>query len=245
MLEIDRLGSYFDHTVLKADASINDIDTLIDEALRYKFKSVCVNSCYVKHCYDRLKDSGVDVCAVIGFPLGAMCTKAKVFESTCCIDDGANEIDMVINVGLFKSGKFDELKEDIKAVCNTCHARNVIVKVILESCLLNASEIKIASEISINCGADFIKTSTGFNVSGATTEAVEIMLQVANPVNKSVKASGGIRDGRTALTFINLGVDRLGTSATVKIYNEIIEIMKNPDTTVVDKNNDNKNGDSY
>ena len=247
-IDIDTLGQYFDHTVLKSDATIKDIDNLIDEAIKYKFKSVCVNSYYVKHCYNRLKDTNVKVCAVVGFPLGTNVTKAKVFETVCCIEDGATEIDMVLNVGLFKSGHLDEVKEDLESVINECHSRNAIVKVILETCLLNAEEIKTASQISLQCGADFIKTSTGFNSSGASIEAVEIMTKVAHPLNKFVKASGGIRDGVTALTYIGLGADRLGTSATVKIYNDILQTLKeNPEIKATDKPEtaSDINSDSY
>ena len=190
---VSSVSQYFDHTILKSDATINDIDNFINEAIEYKFKSVCVNSYYVKHCYNRLKDSNVLVCSVIGFPLGTCSTQSKVFEACNAIDDGAVEIDMVINVGLLKSGKINEVKADLEAVINACHSKQAICKVILETCLLSPDEIKSASDLSLSAGADYIKTSTGFNASGATPEAVEIMVKLAHDVNKKVKASGGIR----------------------------------------------------
>jgi len=232
-INVNGISKYFDHTILKSDATISDIDNIVNEAIQYRFKSVCVNSYYVKHCYNRLKDSDVLVCAVVGFPLGTCSTQSKVFEACTAIDDGAAEIDMVINVGLLKSGKITEVKNDLEAVINACHSKQAICKVILETCLLSPDEIKSASDLSLLAGADYIKTSTGFNTSGASTDAVALMVKLAHDVNKRVKASGGIRDGITAMKYIELGADRLGTSATVKIYNDIIN-MYNSDTSATD-----------
>ena len=242
-INVSGISKYFDHTILKSDATINDIDNIINEAIKYQFKSVCVNSYYVKHCYNRLKDTDVLVCAVVGFPLGSCSTQSKVFEAITAIDDGGKEIDMVINVGLLKSGKITEVKDDLEAVINACHLKQCICKVILETCLLSPDEIKSASDLSLSAGADYIKTSTGFNTSGATPEAVTLMVKLAHDVNKKVKASGGIRDGITAMKYIKLGADRLGTSATVKIYNDILA-MNNSDNSTID-DVITKQGDGY
>jgi len=164
-IDINKLSSYFDHTVLKADATIDEINNLIDEAIKFQFASVCVNSYYVNYCFNRLKDTNIKVCAVIGFPLGTMSTDAKVYECKYCINKGAKEIDMVINNGLLKSGKITELKNDLESVINLCHSHEVICKVILEICLLSHEQIIQASEISIEAGADYIKTSTGLPIS--------------------------------------------------------------------------------
>ena len=208
------LNNYIDHTLLKSTATKEDIIRLCEEAKAYEFFSVCVNSCYVKLAKKSLKKSKVKVCSVIGFPLGAMSTKAKVCEAKKALKDGSDEIDMVINLGLLKSSDYIGVLKDIKAV-KKIMPKNVL-KVILETCYLNDEEIIKASELALKAKADFIKTSTGFGLEGATIEAVNLMKQVAGDKIK-IKASGGIRDSKTAQEYIDLGVSRLGTSSGIAI----------------------------
>lgn len=208
------LNTYIDHTLLKATATKNDIIKLCEEAKAYSFFSVCVNSCYVALAKSELKNSQVKICSVIGFPLGAMNTQTKVEEAKTALSEGADEIDMVINVGLLKSKDFDAVWKDIEAVKNIMP--NNILKVILETCYLEDLEIIKASELAIQSGADFIKTSTGFGTGGATIHDVKLMKSVTNNEVK-IKASGGIKDAKTALEYINLGVKRLGTSSGIAI----------------------------
>jgi len=208
------LNNYIDHTVLKATATKNDIIQLCEEAKKYQFFSVCVNSCYASLAKEHLKNSNVKVCCVIGFPLGAMSTQAKVAETKQALKDGADEIDMVLNLGFLKSKDFDAVWKDVEAVKN-CMPNNTL-KVILETCYLEELEIIKASELAIQSGADFIKTSTGFGTGGATIHDVKLMKSVANG-NAKIKASGGIKDYKTALEYINLGAERLGTSSGIAI----------------------------
>lgn len=208
------LNRYIDHTVLKATTTKEEIVTLCNEAMEYNFYSVCVNSCYVKFAADKLKESGVNIAAVVGFPLGAMDKESKVFEAKKAIDNGADEIDMVLNVGYMKSGMYSEVEDEIKAIKTAIGS--CVLKVILETCYLTKDEIKIASELSVSAGADFVKTSTGFGTGGATVEDVEIMKKAVNGKAK-IKASGGIRDLETAKTYIEMGVQRLGTSSGVSL----------------------------
>lgn len=210
------LNTYIDHTLLKATATKNDIVKLCTEAKAYNFFSVCVNSSYVALAKSELKNTNVKVCSVIGFPLGAMSTKAKVCEARTAINNGADEVDMVINIGLLKSKDFDGVWKDIEAVKNSIP--NHTLKVILETCYLEELEIIKASELAIQSGADFIKTSTGFGTGGATIHDVKLMKSVAKNEVK-IKASGGIKDTKTALKYINLGVQRLGTSSGIAIVN--------------------------
>jgi deoxyribose-phosphate aldolase len=208
------LNTYIDHTLLKATATKSDIIQLCQEAKTYQFYSVCINSCYAPLAKAELKHSKVKVCCVIGFPLGAMSTEAKVAETKQALIDGADEIDMVINLGFLKSKDFDAVWKDIEAVkkCMPHH----ILKVILETCYLEELEIIKASELAIQSGADFIKTSTGFGTGGATIHDVKLMKTVANG-NAKIKASGGIKDYKTALEYINIGAERLGTSSGIAI----------------------------
>ena len=213
-----KLNQFIDHTLLKPTATKEDIIKLCNEAKTYNFFSVCVNSCYVALAKSCLNESNIKLCTVIGFPLGAMSTKAKVEETKTALNDGADEIDMVINLGLLKSKDFDGVWKDIEAVKNLMP--NKILKVILETCYLDDIEIIKASELAIQSGADYIKTSTGFGSGGATTHDVKLIKCVANNKAK-VKASGGIKDVKTALEYINIGVDRLGTSSGIKIVTEV------------------------
>ncbi len=210
------LNKYFDHTLLKADAVPSQIEELCDEAARYQFYSVCVNSCYVKLCSELLDGSPVKIAAVVGFPLGACTTAAKAFETEEACRDGAKEIDMVINVGALKSGNFDFVRSDIKAVVEAAAKYDAIVKVIIETCLLTDKEKAAACKLSEEAGAAFVKTSTGFSTGGATKEDVALM-KAAVGDRLMVKASGGIRDYDTAMEMIEAGADRLGASASVKI----------------------------
>lgn len=210
-----KLNKYIDHTLLKATATKDDIVQLCNEAKTYSFFSVCVNSCYVALAKTELKDSNVKVCSVVGFPLGAMSTKGKVEETKQALLDGADEIDMVINIGLLKSKNFDAVWKDIEVVKKVMP--NNILKVILETCYLEELEIIKASELAINSGADYIKTSTGFGTGGATIHDVKLMKSVITTCGTQIKASGGIRDTKTALEYINLGVSRIGTSNGISI----------------------------
>ncbi len=212
------IAKYIDHTLLKPEGSKKALDKLCGEALEYGFYSVCVNGCRVKYASELLEPSDVKVCAVIGFPLGACSTKTKVCEAIDVIENGADEIDMVMNIGKFKDGEFDYVFEDIKSVVDVAHSKNIIVKVILETCLLDNEEIKKACEICVEAEADFVKTSTGFNKEGATLEAVAIMHKAVKGKAK-VKAAGGVRDYNIALSFIEAGAERLGCSSSVAIMN--------------------------
>lgn len=208
------LNKYIDHTLLKPDASPQDIITLCDEAIAYEFYSVCVNSCFVRLAKEHVKKSDVVVCSVVGFPLGTMHSRAKAFEARLAIENGASEIDMVLNVGHLKSGYYQLVHDDIKKVKEA--VGDNILKVILEISELSDEEIKKACKICIEANADFVKTSTGFSKSGATIEAARIMIDTVKG-HAQVKASGGIRDYETAMQYIDLGVDRLGVSAGIAI----------------------------
>lgn len=206
----------FDHTILKPDASTEAVDKICKEALEHDFASVCVNQYRTAQVAKALKGSNVKVCTVVGFPLGAVDACIKAYETKLAIEAGADEIDMVINIGALKDGAYDVVKDDIRTVKDVCDANNVILKVIIETCLLTDEEKVKACEISLEAGADFVKTSTGFSTGGATVEDVKLMRKVVGD-NAYVKASGGIRDKDTALAMIEAGADRLGTSATVAI----------------------------
>lgn len=208
------LNKYIDHTLLKATSTTEEIIQLCREAKEHEFFSVCVNSSYVKLAKKELKKSKVKVCSVIGFPLGAMNTKAKAYEAKQALKDGADEIDMVINVGLLKSKEYKKVYKDIKAVKKVM-PKNTL-KVILETCYLDDDEILKVSELALKAKADFIKTSTGFGSGGATIEDVKLMTSVAKGIMK-IKASGGVRDAKTAQEYIDLGVSRLGTSSGIAI----------------------------
>lgn len=204
----------FDHTILKADAKEAAVIKICNEAKEHGFMSVCVNSYYTAFVAEQLKGTEVKVCTVVGFPLGQMSTKAKAFETECAVADGAQEIDMVINVAALKDGKYDEVLNDIKAVKTACGT--ALLKVILETCLLTKEEIVRACELCVDAGADFIKTSTGFSTGGATAEDIALMRKTVGP-NVGVKASGGVRDSKAALEMVEAGASRIGASATIAI----------------------------
>lgn len=214
-----KFEKYFDHTILKPDASKEDVKKICEEALKYDFASVCVNQYNTKFVADMLKDSDVKVCTVVGFPLGAVSTAVKVFETKEAIKDGASEIDMVINIGALKDKEYDYVKNDIQAVKEACEDK-AILKVIIETCLLTDEEKVKACELSVLAKADFVKTSTGFSKGGAKASDVKIMKDTVKD-NVKVKASGGIHSYEEAQEMINAGADRLGTSATIAIVNGV------------------------
>jgi deoxyribose-phosphate aldolase len=213
------LAHLIDHTLLKPDASQDEIAQLCFEARKYKFASVCVNPTNVKLCAQLLKDSGVDICTVVGFPLGATPTDVKVFEAQQAIREGATEVDMVINVGAVKSRDYELVERDIASVARACHAGNAILKVIIEAALLTDEEKVVACQLAKVAGADFVKTSTGFGPGGATPEDVALMRKVVGP-SIGVKAAGGIRTYQDAQRMIAAGASRLGASASVRILQE-------------------------
>ncbi len=212
-------AKYIDHTLLKPDAARGEIIQLCNEAKEYQFASVCVNPTYVKLCASLLKSTDVKVCTVIGFPLGATLGKVKAFETHAACDDGATEIDMVINIGELKSKNYDLVEADIAAVVEAAKLSRALVKVILETCLLTDEEKVIASVLAKNAGADFVKTSTGFSKAGATVEDVALMRKAVGEA-MGVKASGGVRDYASAKKMVEFGATRIGASASVKILNE-------------------------
>ncbi|TDJ72268.1 MAG: deoxyribose-phosphate aldolase [Planctomycetota bacterium] len=210
------LAKYLDHTILKPDATVTEIDELCDEALRHRFASVCVNGAWVRRCAEILDGSDVLVCCVIGFPLGAMASEVKVYEARRAIEDGACEIDMVIHIGALKSGDDAFVQRDIAGVAEVCHRHGAKLKTILETCLLTDAEKVRACELAKAAGADFVKTSTGFSKGGATIADVALMRRTVGP-RLGVKASGGVRDVETARAMIDAGATRIGASASVAI----------------------------
>lgn len=212
------LASMIDHTLLKADALPEQVENLCKEAMQYNFASVCINSCYVKFAYNLLKSSRVKVCTVVGFPLGASITGAKVYEAQLAEADGAEEIDMVLAVGALKSKGYEYVQNDIASVVKNVSSRT-IVKVILETCYLTDEEKVIACELAKKAGAHFVKTSTGFGTGGATAGDIALMRQVVGST-MGVKASGGIKDKKAAEMMVKAGASRLGTSASVKIVTD-------------------------
>lgn len=205
----------FDHTILKADATTEQVKKICDEAKEYGFASVCVNQYYTKYVAKQLADTDVLVCTVVGFPLGQSDTRVKAYETKCAIEDGAQEIDMVLNVAALKDKKYDFVENDIKTLKKVC-GKDVVLKVILETCLLTDEEIVKASELSKAAGADFVKTSTGFSTAGAKAKDVALMRKTVGE-EMGVKASGGIHTAKEAQEMIDAGASRLGTSATLAI----------------------------
>ena len=205
---------YFDHTILKAEATEAQVAKICEEALANDFASVCVNQYYTKLVAETLKGSDVDVCTVVGFPLGMSDTRVKAFETKAAIEDGATEIDMVINVGALKDGKYDYVLNDIRTLKKVCG--DVVLKVIIETCLLTDEEKVKACELAKEAGADFVKTSTGFSTGGAKAEDVALMRKTVGDA-MGVKASGGIHTAEEAQAMIDAGASRLGTSATLAI----------------------------
>ena len=210
------IANMIDHTLLKPDATQQEIAQLCFEARKYGFASVCVNPTWVSLCAELLKDSAVKVCTVIGFPLGATSLETKAFETETAIRQGATEIDMVINIGALKARDLETVAKDIRGVVNVAHPRGALVKVIIETVLLNDEEKQIASLLAKEAGADYVKTSTGFAGGGATVHDVELMRKTVGP-QMGVKASGGVRTFEDAENMIRAGATRIGASAGVKI----------------------------
>lgn len=210
-----KLSKYIDHTLLKPAVTQDEIFELCQEAMKYNFFSVCINPAWVQTASDILEDSDVKVCTVIGFPLGASTSEVKAFETMNAIQNGADEVDMVINIGALKSGNHDLVYNDIKAVCDAA-GTDALVKVIIESGLLDGDEIVSASKIAKKAGADFVKTSTGFNGEGARVEDVALMRMTVGE-EMGVKASGGVRSAEDALKMIEGGATRIGASSGIEI----------------------------
>lgn len=213
------LARYIDHTLLKPDATKQQIQELCIQAKEYGFYSVCVNPVWVKEAYKHLKNSDVKVCTVVGFPLGATTPEVKAFETKNAVENGVSEIDMVISIGKLKAQEYDEVQNDICAVINATNEK-ALVKVIIETCLLTEEEKVKACEIALKSGADFVKTSTGFYNNGATVEDVRLMRKVVGQ-NLGVKAAGGIRNKETALKMIEAGASRIGASSSIAIVTEV------------------------
>ncbi len=209
------VAKYIDHTMLRPEAATAAFDKLCQEALSYRFYGVCVNSCRIAYVARKLQGSGVRVCSVVGFPLGAMTSRSKAFEAREAISDGAVEIDMVINVGLLKSGDYHGVEEDIRAVRRATRA-NTVLKVIIETALLTQDEKVMACELSKKAGADFVKTCTGFSGGGASVEDISLMRRVVGR-EMGVKASGGVRTYKNAIALIGVGATRIGSVSSVAI----------------------------
>jgi deoxyribose-phosphate aldolase len=211
------VAKMIDHTLLKADAAKEQIEVLCSEAKEYSFASVCVNPAWVSYASELLKGSGVDVCTVIGFPLGASTSEVKAFETKNAIENGATEVDMVINIGALKSGSSDLVEADIRAVVEAAKGK-ALTKVIIETSLLTEDEKVLACELAVKAGTDFVKTSTGFSTGGATVEDIRLMRKTVGP-EIGVKASGGVRSTEDAQQMIEAGATRIGASSGVAIVN--------------------------
>jgi deoxyribose-phosphate aldolase len=215
----NELARIIDHTMLKPDATPAEIEQLCEEALSYRFASVCINPAYVPLAAAKLAETEVAVCTVIGFPLGATTTTAKVCEAEQALDDGATELDMVLFIGALKAGERERVEADIAAVATACHDGGGLLKVIIENALLSDDEKVLACQIAQDAGADFVKTSTGFAASGARLEDVRLMRETVEP-RIGVKAAGGIHSYEEAMTMIEAGANRIGASAGVQIVEE-------------------------
>lgn len=209
------IAKMIDHTLLKADATLEQIEKLCEEAKQYEFASVCVNPTWVKKSAEILAGTDVLVCTVIGFPLGASSSETKAFETTNAIENGATEVDMVINIGALKDGAYDVVESDIRAVVEAAKGK-ALTKVIIETCLLTEEEKVKACQLSVKAGADFVKTSTGFSTGGATVEDIALMRKTVGPTI-GVKASGGIRSAEDAKKMIEAGATRIGASSGIAI----------------------------
>ncbi|WP_055071292.1 deoxyribose-phosphate aldolase [Clostridium massiliamazoniense] len=216
-MENKNIASIIDHTILKADATKEAVEKVCKEAIEYKFASVCINPANIALCAELLKGSGVKVCTVIGFPLGANTSEVKAFETKDAIEKGANEVDMVINIGKLKDKDYDYVKKDIEAVVEAAKGK-ALTKVIIETCLLTDEEKVKACELAKEAGADFVKTSTGFSTGGSTPEDIKLMRETVGP-EMGVKASGGVRSLKDAEAVIENGATRIGASASVAICN--------------------------
>lgn len=214
----NNIAAMIDHTILKADATKEQIIKVCEEAREYQFCSVCINPAWVKEASARLKGSDVKVCTVIGFPLGATTSAVKAFETKDAIENGAEEVDMVINIGKLKDGDLDYVEEDIKAVVEAAKGK-ALVKVIIETSLLTDAEKETACKLAVKAGADYVKTSTGFSTGGATVEDIKLMRKTVGP-DIGVKASGGVRDREATLAMIEAGASRIGASSSIAIVSQ-------------------------
>lgn len=226
-LEPKQIAQMIDHTVLKAETSQAEVDRVCDEAIKYKFFSVCVNSTYTRQVANKLRGTGVKTCTVVGFPLGAMPPDIKAAEARKAIREGADEIDMVINVGALKSGQNELVLKDIRAVVEACRdGRRALLKVILETSLLTDAEKTTACQLCLQAGVDFVKTSTGFSTGGATPQDVSLMASIVSHRGVKVKASGGVRNYSDAIRMIEAGASRLGCSSSVAIIEEATAVAE-------------------
>ncbi|WP_099187236.1 deoxyribose-phosphate aldolase [Tepidibacter mesophilus] len=210
-----QLAKYIDHTVLKAQTTEDEVKKVCEEAKTYGFFSVCINPSYIEFAKEQLKESDVKVCTVIGFPLGANTSEVKAFETIDAIKKGADEVDMVINIGALKDKKYDYVQNDIKAVVDAANGK-ALVKVIIETCYLTDEEKKIVCELAKKAGTDYVKTSTGFGTGGSTPQDIKLMRETVG-ANIGVKASGGVRNTEDAEAVINAGASRIGASASISI----------------------------
>ncbi|NPA52669.1 MAG: deoxyribose-phosphate aldolase [Aquificae bacterium] len=220
---LSNINRYIDHSALKPYLTYDDIEQACKEAQKYKFYAVCVNPFFVRKAYQLLKDTDIKVCSVVGFPLGANTLKTKLVEATTACSEGAKELDIVWNISAFKSKDYTYVEEEIKTII--CYTQGCVHKIIVETAYLTQEEKIKAVEIVINSGADYIKTSTGFAPKGATIEDIKLFKKLSKGKIK-VKASGGIKDYKTALEMIQAGADRLGTSNSIKIMEEILNLNK-------------------
>ena len=218
-------NEYIEHTLLKPDAREAEAITLFHEALEYDFYSICVDGCYLPLAWKHLIGSGIMIATVVGFPLGTMASNSKAAEAWEALDDGAEEVDVMINVGALKDKRYDYLFGEITMLAKLCHKHNALLKVIIETCLLTKDEIAYACDIVMRAGADFIKTSSGFSTGGATVEDVKLIKEIVGD-KVQIKASGGIRTLDFALELIDAGADRIGCSASVPIMQEYLK--RNP-----------------
>lgn len=210
------IASFIDHTLLKPDATCDDIALLCSEAMEYSFASVCINPCRVPFAVKVLENSSVNVCCVTGFPLGATSTATKLAETTWCMENGADEVDVVINIGECKAGNWKYVENELTQLAEVVHSYNGVLKVIFENCLLAKSEIIQACKVSVRAGVDFVKTSTGFSTGGATLEDVRLMVESVDGECR-VKAAGGIRTYDDAVAMVKVGASRIGTSNGIAI----------------------------
>ncbi|WP_439881361.1 deoxyribose-phosphate aldolase [Pontibacter sp. MBLB2868] len=216
-MSAEELASYIDHTLLKPEATAEQVLQLCDEARNYGFAAVCIPPCYVQQAKERLGPGAlVKVATVVGFPLGYQHPKVKFLETHQAIADGADEIDVVINISAFKSGLYDQVENELSDLAKFCHLKEAALKVIIETALLTETEIIKACELCVNAGVDYVKTSTGFASGGATVEDVKLMRRVL-PSSMKIKAAGGIRTIEDAEALIKAGADRIGCSASIKI----------------------------
>ena len=214
----EQVAQTIDHAVLKPEQTLADLKTNAEMCIKNKVFSMCVKPCDIKAAKELLKDSGVKVSCVLSFPHGADATPVKAFQAKQAIEDGTDEIDMVMNIGRFLSGEYDYVRDDIKAVVEVAHQHNILVKVIQESGFLSPEQIAKACELSEKAGADFVKTSTGFGPGGAKPEYIEVMVKTVGD-RMQIKPSGGIRDWETAVAFLEQGADRLGIGSTEAVLN--------------------------